>query len=78
MFRIAEYEDIEEISKLRIMQQILYFFRRYVCEKGKYFKNEKKVYKSFFKSLYIKIFDWLQNAFFKDSVEYMIKQTLKC
>lgn len=41
-------------------------------------KMKKKVYKSFFKSLYIKIFERLQNAFFKDSVEYMIKQTLKC
>ena len=36
MVKIAESEDIEEISKLRIMQQILYFFRRYVYEKGKY------------------------------------------
>ena len=32
------------------------------------FKDEEKVYKSFFNTLYIKIFDWLQNTFFKDSV----------
>lgn len=32
------------------------------------FKGEEKVHKSFWKSLYVKIFDWIQKNFFKDSV----------
>ncbi len=31
-------------------------------------KDEEKVYKSFWKSLYVKIFEWIQKTFFKDSV----------
>jgi len=31
-------------------------------------KGENKVHKSFWKSLYVKVFDWIQNTFFKDGV----------
>lgn len=31
-------------------------------------KDEEKVYKSFWKSLYVKMFEWIQKTFFKDSV----------
>ncbi len=32
------------------------------------FKGEEKVHKSFWKSLYVNIFGWIQRAFFKESV----------
>lgn len=32
------------------------------------FKGEEKVHKSFWKSLYVNIFDWIQRIFFKESV----------
>ena len=32
------------------------------------FKGEEKAYKSFWKSLYVNIFDWIQKTFFKESV----------
>ena len=31
-------------------------------------KSEEKVYKSFWKSLYVTMFEWIQKTFFKDSV----------
>lgn len=31
-------------------------------------KDEEKVHKSFWKSLYVKVFEWIQKTFFKDSV----------
>ncbi len=32
------------------------------------FKSEEKVHKSFWKSLYVNIFEWIQKTFFKESV----------
>lgn len=41
-------------------------------------KNEKPMYKSFWRSLYVKIFDFFQNAFFKEVPGNMKNAPKKC
>ena len=40
-------------------------------------KDEEKVYKSFWKSLYVKIFEWIQKTFFYDNVNKEMLENYK-